>query len=131
MEYLKASQEWLRRAKSNLNRAKEFDYLELRGVVIEDLLFDAQQSTEKSLKAVLINYNIKFPMTHDIAKLITLLQNNNKNFPEELLDAAELTIYAVITRYPRDIKKIEHEDLDVAINIAEKLYNWAESIIQK
>ena len=130
MEQHETAQEWLKRAKSNLNRSKESDHLELREIVIEDLLFDAQQSAEKSFKAVLINYDIKFPMTHDLAKLITLLQNNNVNFPEEILEAAELTTYAVITRYPGNIRKIEKEDLNWAVDIAEKVYNWAKNIIE-
>lgn len=43
----------LKRAKSNLNRGKECDHLELREIFIEDLCFDLQRSVEKVLKAVL------------------------------------------------------------------------------
>ena len=49
--------EWLRRAKSNLIRAKQ---PRLEGVFWEDLCFDAQQSVEKALKGLLTFYGIPF-----------------------------------------------------------------------
>src|SRR6266699_7289308 len=65
------SQEWLRRARSNLHRAKMFG-----GdpeAVYEDSCFDAQQAAEKSLKGLLVHLAIPFPKTHSIADLITLV----------------------------------------------------------
>jgi HEPN domain-containing protein len=47
--------EWLRRAKSNLIRAKQ---PRLEGVFWEDLCFDAQQAVEKALKGLLTFYSI-------------------------------------------------------------------------
>jgi HEPN domain-containing protein len=44
--------EWLKRAKSNLNRGKESQDLEAREIFIEDLCFDLQQCAEKALKAL-------------------------------------------------------------------------------
>jgi HEPN domain-containing protein len=52
---------WLRRAKSNLTRAKQPKPDE---AVWEDLCFDAQQAAEKALKAILIMGGIDFPRTH-------------------------------------------------------------------
>ena len=65
-------QKWLKRAKSNLVRAKQPKPEE---VYYEDLCYDAQQSVEKSFKAVLCFYNIKFRLVHDIGEL-----NNNASF---------------------------------------------------
>jgi len=42
-----ASQEWLKRAKSNLTRARQ---PKPDDVIWEDLCFDAQQAAEKSIK---------------------------------------------------------------------------------
>ncbi len=64
--------EWLSRAKSNLTRAK--GGVELAGVYLEDLCFDAQQAAEKALKAVLLHRKIPFPYVHDLAELVTVLQ---------------------------------------------------------
>ena len=57
-------QAWLRRAKSNLARAKQPKPAE---AIWEDLCFDAQQAAEKALKAVLVSSGIDFPKSHDIA----------------------------------------------------------------
>ncbi|MGB9825381.1 MAG: HEPN domain-containing protein [Desulfofundulus sp.] len=43
---------WLRRARSNLERARLGRVSE--GILYEDLCFDAQQAAEKALKAVLV-----------------------------------------------------------------------------
>lgn len=64
--------EWLRRARSNLTRAKADRGL--AGVLKEDLCFDAQQAAEKAIKAILVERQIPFPKTHDIVDLLTLLQ---------------------------------------------------------
>ena len=42
--------EWLNRARSNLARARKM----IPGVYLEDLCFDAQQGTEKAIKAVFV-----------------------------------------------------------------------------
>ena len=54
--------EWLRRARSNLARARAD-----RGLpddLYEDLCFDTQQAVEKSLKALLVHRGLAFPKTH-------------------------------------------------------------------
>lgn len=90
-------QKWLKRAKSNLVRAKQPKPEE---VYYEDLCYDAQQSVEKSFKAVLCFHNIKFRLVHDIGELIYTLDSNGVKVPEEIKDASRLTNYAVETRYP-------------------------------
>ena len=55
--------EWLNRAKGNLARAKA----PVPGGYLEDLCFDAQQASEKAIKALLISRRIDFPYTHDLS----------------------------------------------------------------
>ena len=52
--------EWLRRAKSNLERAKAGRICE--DILYEDLCFACQQAVEKALKALLISINREFPL---------------------------------------------------------------------
>ncbi|GAI08445.1 unnamed protein product, partial [marine sediment metagenome] len=52
---------WLKRARSSLERAKMGKVSQ--GILYEDLCFDAQQAVEKSLKAILIKLNQSFPKT--------------------------------------------------------------------
>jgi HEPN domain-containing protein len=89
--------DWLRRAKSNLIRAKQPKPEE---VLWEDLCFDTQQASEKALKAVLLARRIPFRFVHDIAELLTLLENQGVILPEEIKASAELTDYSVENRYP-------------------------------
>ncbi len=89
--------DWLKRAKSNLIRAKQPKPEE---VLWEDLCFDTQQAAEKALKAVLVTRRIPFRFVHDIAELLTLLENQGVLLPEEIKVSAELTDYSVESRYP-------------------------------
>ncbi len=61
--------EWVRRARSNLIRART----PLEGVFLEDLCFDAQQAAEKALKAFLAFKEIPFPYVHDLSLLVDLI----------------------------------------------------------
>lgn len=72
--------EWLRRAASNLVRAKS----ELPGVILEDLCFDAQQAAEKAIKGLLLHFGVGFPYTHDLARLLTLVQQAGLAVPPDV-----------------------------------------------
>jgi HEPN domain-containing protein len=119
--------DWLRRAKSNLTRAKQ---PKPDDVFWEDLCFDLQQAVEKSLKAVLLARNIPFRFVHDIAEFLTLLEQHGIALPEELRSAAELTDYAVEARYPGPYEPVTEEEFLEALRIAEAAVAWAESQVQ-
>ena len=95
--------EWLRRARSNLARTRQPKTEE---IVWEDLCFDAQQAAEKALKALLLHRQIEFPLVHNIATLLTLIQNAGFVPPADVLAAADLTDYAVMTRYPSTAEQV-------------------------
>ena len=109
--------EWLRRAVSNLARARA----ERPGpeVLYDDLCFDAQQAAEKAIKAVLVHRSIDFPKTHDIARLLTLAAQAGVPVGSELRAAAALTPFAAAGRYPSswgDVAEAEYHD---AVRLAE------------
>ncbi len=118
---------WLRRAKSNLIRARQPKHEE---VFWEDLCFDAQQSVEKSLKALLLFHNIPFRFVHDIAELLTGLEQNGINLPEQVRAAAELSDYAVETRYPGPMEPVSEEEYKEAVKIAETVVSWVEGLLK-
>jgi HEPN domain-containing protein len=122
---------WLLRANSNLDHAIKVDKNNLAAyggnIYFEDLCFDLQQCVEKSLKALLVYYNIEFPKIHSISKLVDLLKENNIIFPEELLPALDLTIYAVATRYPAFEDEISEQEYKEALEIAENVYEWVQN----
>ncbi len=69
----------------------------------------AQQSAEKSLKAALVLDGIEFPFTHDLDALRNRLP---EGWPVRAAhpDLAELTQWAVETRYPGDWLEMTEED---------------------
>ena len=91
--------------------------------------FHAQQAAEKCIKAVLISLGIDFPYTHDIAHLATLVDRSEVDYAKPLEDAIELTQYAVLARYPSDDVPATETELDAAVNIAERVFEWAETVV--
>jgi len=118
--------EWLRRARSNLTRAKAGR--PTPEVLYEDLCFDAQQAVEKAIKAVLISKGVPFPKTHAIAELLTLLAPRIQ-VPDDIRSASALTRYAVEARYPGLSERVTESDYLEAVSGAERVVRWAETQI--
>ena len=117
--------EWLNRAKSNLAIAKN----RVPNVYLEDLCFEAQQAAEKAIKALLITLNIDFPYVHDLAHLLSLLEDAGENLSPAARQCAVLTPYAVLTRYPAPARPVTLEEYTIAVDIAEEVVHWAEENI--
>lgn len=120
-------QEWLARARSNLVRAS----LKVPGVYLEDLCFDAQQAAEKALKAVCLRFRVPFPRTHNLAELVTLIEEDGTPFPDELVPVARLTRYAVQSRYPAFAEAPTDQDHATAVDLATRVVEWATAIIER
>ena len=88
--------------------------------LLEQICFHAQQAVEKSMKAVLVFHQIDFPFTHDLEQLLVLLEKKQIALPDALQDIGLLTPYAVETRYPGDWGDITDEDVQKALDLAEK-----------
>lgn len=119
-------QEWLKRAKSNLALAKQPKTVD---IYWEDLCFETQQAAEKALKAVLLSKKIQFRFVHDLAELITLLENNGVSLPKGVRTSAILTDYSVEARYPGPFEPVTKEEFKKALKIAEGVVAWAEKQI--
>lgn len=119
--------EWLRRARSNLTRAR--DTSGVPDVLYEDLCFDAQQAAEKAIKAVLVSRQIDFPKTHALADLLTLVQRAGIDVPQRVRDAIRLTRYAVETRYPGLAEDVTGAEHDRAVKLSETVLRWAEDLL--
>jgi HEPN domain-containing protein len=116
--------DWLRHAWSDLELARTRWNSK---ILLEDLCFHAQQTAEKALKAVLVFHSVPFPKTHNIRTLMDLLPEG-LNLPEEAKEAASLTDYAVLTRYPGALEPVTEEEYIEAVRIAEAVVHWAEKI---
>ena len=115
----------MNRARSNLAIARA----EVEGVYPEDLCFDAQQAAEKAIKALLIKMGVEFPYIHDIAQLLTSLEEAGQEIPRGIREAEALTRFAILTRYPGLAPPVKREEYERAIVLADQVVRWAEELI--
>ena len=114
--------EWLNRARSNLALAKN----RVPDVYLEDLCFEAQQAAEKAIKAVMLSRNINFPYVHDLALLLSILEEGGEALSETVRRAARLTPFAVDARYPGIGQPVSEQQYLEAVAIAEAVIRWAQ-----
>ncbi len=119
--------EWLNRAQSDLLLAGTMP----AGVYLEDLCFHAQQAAEKAIKGVPILRGLDFPYVHDIARLLTILENSGERIPQSVLKSTQLTRFAVFSRYPGIAPSIEEREYRQAVRLAQSVVRWAERLIGK
>jgi len=115
------AREWLALAKSDLALAQ---IGKIPAVRYDALCFHAQQAVEKSIKAVLVFEGVDFPGTHNIRVLLDCLPLHIP-VPVQALSAAELSIYAVSTRYPGNYEPATGEEYGLACDVARSLVEWA------
>ena len=94
--------------------------------------FHAQQSVEKTLKAVLTLSSIHYGRTHSIAALIDLLAENGIAVPSELDQVRRLTPFAVAFRYD-ELPPQPQQPFDRlwALDCVRQVRTWAESLLRK
>jgi HEPN domain-containing protein len=115
-------EEWIKRAKSSLELAQANIN---RKIYYEDLCYQSQQAVEKALKGLLLFYGVEPEFTHNIE----ILLNEVKKFtdiPENIKETAQLTNYAVQTRYPGEYDEITQEEYEESIKIAKDCLHWVE-----
>jgi HEPN domain-containing protein len=95
---------WLRKAEEDLAAANHLrdPQLQLFGAVA----FHCQQAVEKYLKAVLTFDGVSFPKTHDIRRLLLLMNRSEPSLAASLQDASVLSAYGVLPRYPDDLAQL-------------------------
>lgn len=122
MKNSKFAEAWLKRAISNLEKAKIGKISD--ALFYEDLCFDCQQAAEKALKALLIARNVIFPKTHSLNMLIALIKQQNMEVPAEVEESVILNDYAVETRYPGEYEPVTAEEYDTAVKLAVGVIQW-------
>ena len=120
--------EWLKRARSTLERARAEKISD--EILYEDLCFDAQQAVEKSLKALLVRLDKPFPKTHSIGMLLKLVEETGVEIPDDINRSKILTDYAVDTRYPGMYEPVSAEEYEEALKLAVGVFEWAGKIIK-
>ena len=117
-EIIKKVKQWMMYADEDFNLARH-------GLKLSEkapyrlIAYHAQQCAEKYIKAFLVLHEIDFPFTHNISHLLELWPENEWN--DNLLNAEELTPFAVSTRYPGEEEPVTESEAKHAIEIAEKV----------
>lgn len=120
--------EWIEHAQSDLRLARLAAAEE--SIRREQACFHAQQTAEKSLKALLLFKQMEFPLTHDVEQLIEIALAGGLEVPDQVAEAGLLTPYAVETRYPGHWGEVTGEDVEEALKSAHAVLEWAEGIIK-
>lgn len=115
-------------AKGNLNLAEKGGLL--KGVLLEDLCFNAQQAAEKALKAICLSQGMDIPKTHSLVHLMDILESNGIEIPKNVRDADILTQYAVQSRYPSIMEEITRSEYRDALKLAANVVFWSEMMIK-
>lgn len=85
--------------------------------------FHAQQAVEKAIKAVLAAREIEYAKTHALGYLIGLIESNAIDAPPAVLDASELSPWAVDFRYETDDEPAL--DRQATLALIEEIRTWA------
>ena len=99
---------------------KDFDAL--RGMVENPLFadeifgFHAQQAIEKTFKAWLAQLDVEYPLTHDLSRLLLLLEESGQDVTD-YWPLVEFNVFAVQARYESGLMAQE-EPLDRKLIIA-------------
>lgn len=80
--------------------------------------FHAQQAAEKFLKAALVHYQVEFPKTHDLGRLLDLVATANAPLAASLRRATALNPLGATMRYPSDLPELTAEDARTAVGLA-------------
>ena len=123
-------EEWINRARSSLNLSKfAANTVVNNQVYYEDLCYQTQQAVEKAIKGLLIYYGVEPEFTHNIGKLLGELERYS-TIPTNIRLSAELTNYAIFTKYPGEYEAITKEEYEKAVHIAQDCLDWVENKIK-
>jgi HEPN domain-containing protein len=117
---------WIDYAKSDLALARHGRGPEIR---LGALCFHCQQAAEKALKAILLKQKVEFPPTHSIKVLLDLLPSPLSPTPE-IIEAAQLSNYAIKGRYPLDFVDVQPDEYEKALKLADGVLRWAEKALK-
>jgi HEPN domain-containing protein len=119
---LALAREWMSIAARDLRSARL-----LAGVdtpVYETALYHCQQAAEKAVKGYLQYHNVPFEKTHDVRPLITKARVADESFRDLVKEAALLTPYAQMFRYPEDETSPDAAMCETALAAAERIYRF-------
>jgi HEPN domain-containing protein len=111
--------QWREKAEADLEAAERLAPSVASSIRLREIVgFHCQQTVEKYLKTLLTFYQVEFPKTHEIERLLALLNGANREAANALSGAKWLGPFAVDARYPGDSAEMLPGDEARAIEIA-------------
>lgn len=108
--------DWLSKAGTDLEVAV---YLVGEGAIFPSAIgFHCQQAAEKYIKAYLVWREVDFPKTHDLERLLDLVESVGADLAESLRDVIVLTPYGTELRYPGDRPDVSPDQAREALELA-------------
>lgn len=83
--------------------------------------FHCQQFVEKLLKALLTQYGVEAPRTHDLRRLIQVLQPFAAEISQFEDRCDDLTVHGVQSRYPDDWVEITSSEMTQAVALSREI----------
>ncbi len=114
---IELANEWL--AKADEDYALIQHLMSENSPYLSAIAFHAQQAVEKFLKAFLVMHQQEFPKTHDIDRLLDLIQIVDESLAKRLRPIGVLSPYGVDIRYPGDFPQVFEEDAREAVGLVE------------
>ncbi|MFO7889621.1 MAG: HEPN domain-containing protein [bacterium] len=122
---------WLKYSQENLESAK----ILLQSKLFNPCLQNVQQSVEKSLKALLIEYSIKLKKTHSITELKNILLENGLQIDISEEDCEFLDSIYLPSKYPLGgVLPYYEPDLDLCnkgVSMAENVLELVNNLLNK
>ena len=110
---------WIEKAEADLEAAEYLAPSVASSVRLREIVgFHCQQTVEKYLKVLLTFYQVEFPKTHEIERLLVLVRGANREAADALTGAKWLGPFGVDIRYPGDAAEMLPGDEVKAIEIA-------------
>jgi HEPN domain-containing protein len=91
--------------------------------------FHAQQAIEKALKAWLAFLHTEYPLTHDLAMLLALLEQQGCDV-ERFQDLVFYSPFAVVFRYGRSGVPVPALDRPTVCSQVQRFYDYVKAIIE-
>lgn len=110
---------WINYAETDIRAARTL--LESEQFFPRQVCFLAQQSAEKAIKAILVYEEVNFPKNHDLDRLRDLMPVGWK-IKQQFPDLAELTIWAVESRYPGDMPDVTEQEARETFDLAQAVF---------
>jgi HEPN domain-containing protein len=122
--------EWIKYAQRDYDIALHLSEV-FRPLPVENICYNCQQATEKTMKGILILHKGDYPRTHDIESLHELCKEAGTDFGLTPSITRTLTRFAKKSRYPDDVYDFTDTDTEFGLKYAKQIINQANEVLEK